>query len=278
MSKIYLKKNFIIKTCKQALKEDLYPSGDITSKLLEKEKIKKLKIVSNQKGVIAGLDFVKETFKIVDRKIKLVLKKKDGSVVKKGSVIAVLEGRLAKILSGERVALNFLSHMSGIATLTKEYSKKVGKNCKICCTRKTIPNLRMIQKYSVKVGGGINHRFNLSDEYLIKDNHISKNKDFVQIIKKAIRLKKNKIITVEVDRINQLKKIVGLSFHRILLDNMNIKNLRLGVKISKKYYETEASGGVNLKNIKKISSTGVDRISVGAITHSSDALDIKLEI
>ena len=136
----------------------------------------------------------------------------------------------------------------------------------------------MIQKYSVKVGGGINHRFNLSDEYLIKDNHISKNKDFVQIIKKAIRLKKNKIITVEVDRINQLKKIVGLSFHRILLDNMNIKNLRLGVKISKKYYETEASGGVNLKNIKKISSTGVDRISVGAITHSSNALDIKLEI
>ena len=151
-----------------------------------------MKIVSNQKGVIAGLDFVKETFKIVDRKIKLVLKKKDGSVVKKGSVIAVLEGRLAKILSGERVALNFLSHMSGIATLTKEYSKKVGKNCKICCKRKTIPNLRMIQKYSVKVGGGINHRFNLSDEYLIKDNHISKNKDFVQIIKKAIRLKKIK--------------------------------------------------------------------------------------
>ncbi len=140
------------------------------------------------------------------------------------------------------------------------------------------PNLRVIQKYAVKIGGGTNHRFNLSDEYLIKDNHIGVNQNLINIVKKAIKNKKEKKITVEVDNLNQLKQIIGLKFDRILFDNMSPQILRKGIKLSKKLYETEASGGVTLKNVKKISATGVDRISVGAITHNVVAIDLKIEI
>ncbi len=171
-----------------------------------------------------------------------------------------------------------MSHISGIATKTNQFVKKVGKKCKICCTRKTIPNLRVIQKYAVKLGGGTNHRFNLSDEYLIKDNHIEANQNIFEIVKKAIKNKKGEKITVEVDNLNQLKQIIGLKFDRILFDNMKPKVLRKGVKLSNKLYETEASGGITLKNLKKIAATGVDRISVGAITHSAPALDFKLHL
>ncbi len=137
--------------------------------------------------------------------------------------------------------------------------------------------MRVIQKYAVKLGGGINHRFNLSDEYLIKDNHISSS-DIKTLVNLAIKKKKNKKITVEIDNLNQLKKILGLKFNRVLFDNMSLKNLKIGVKIAKKYYETEASGNINLKNIKKIATTGVNRISIGSITHSATAVDLKLEI
>ena len=154
----------------------------------------------------------------------------------------------------------------------------MNKKSKICCTRKTIPNLRAIQKYAVKLGGGENHRFNLSDEFLIKDNHIAANKNIREIIKNAIKFKKGKKITVEVDSLNQLKKIIGLKFDRVLFDNMNIESLKAGVKLAKKYYQTEASGNITLNSVKNISKTGVDRISVGAITHSAPALDLKLEI
>ena len=171
-----------------------------------------------------------------------------------------------------------MSHLSGIATQTNNFVKLVNKKCKICCTRKTIPTLRVIQKYAVKLGGGVNHRFNLSDEYLIKDNHIAANKNIREIIKKAIKSKKRKKITVEIDSLNQLKKIIGLKFERILFDNMSPKTLTKCIKLSKKLYETEASGGVTLKNVKKISATGVERISVGSITHSAPILDLKLEI
>ena len=178
----------------------------------------------------------------------------------------------------ERVALNFLSHISGIATKTNKFVKLVGKKCKICCTRKTLPNYRVIQKYAVKLGGGTNHRFNLSDEFLIKDNHIASSKKFEEIIKKAIKSKKGRKITVEVDNLNQLKKINGLKFDRILFDNMSSKNLSKGVKLTEKLYETEASGGVTLYNVRKIARTGVDRISIGALTHNINSLDLKLEI
>ena len=207
-----------------------------------------------------------------------MLKKKEGSLVKKGNIIATIEGNIKNILIGERVALNFISHISGIATKTNQFVKKVGKKTKICCTRKTIPNLRVIQKYAVKLGGGTNHRFNLSDEYLIKDNHISSTKNFKEIIIKAIRKKKGRKITVEVDNLNQLKKIKELKFDRVLFDNMNLKTLKAGVKLTKSLYETEASGGVTLKNVKKIAATGVDRISIGQLTHSISAIDLKLEI
>ena len=278
MSQIRINKNFINNVVKLALNEDLYPSGDITSSLIENSKIIKLKLISNQKAVIGGLEFAKQTFRLIDKKIKFILKKKEGSFIKKNDLIATVQGKAQSILIGERVALNFISHISGIATKTSQFVKLVKrKSCKICCTRKTIPNMRVIQKYAVQLGGGVNHRFNLSDEYLIKDNHIASS-NIINLVALAIKDKKGKKITVEVDNLNQFKKIFGLKFNTILFDNMKIKNLKEGVKLAKKYYVTEASGNINLKSVKKVAATGVDRISIGSITHSVSAVDLKLEI
>ena len=277
MSQIKLSENFIKSNVKLALNEDLYPSGDITSGLIKNNKIIEAKLVSNQDAIIGGLLFVKYAFLLIDKKIKFIVKTKDGSFIKKNSTIAIIRGNKKNILVAERVALNFLSHISGIATKTNQFVKLAGKKCKICCTRKTIPNLRVIQKYAVKLGGGTNHRFNLSDEFLIKDNHIA-NSNIRELVSLAIKNKKRKKITVEVDTIKQLKKIIGLKFDRVLFDNMSVKNLKLGVKLAKKYYQTEASGNVTLKTVKVIASTGVDRISVGSITHSAPSVDFKLEI
>ena len=277
MSQIKLSQNFIRNIVKLALNEDLYPSGDITSNLIKNKKIIKAKIITNQNAIIGGLLFAKHAFLLVDKKIKFIAKKKDGSFVKRKSVIATIQGNAQNILIAERVALNFMSHISGIATKTNSFVKMAGKKCKICCTRKTIPTLRVIQKYAVKLGGGINHRFNLSDEFLIKDNHIASS-DIKKIVTLAIKNKKGKKITVEVDNLKQLKEIIGLKFDTVLFDNMNIKILKIGVKLAKKYYETEASGNINFKTIKKIASSGVDRISVGSLTHSTQAIDLKLEI
>ena len=277
MSNIKLSKEFIKSTVKLALNEDLYPSGDITSDLINNDKILTVNLISNQSAIVGGLLFAKETFAFIDDKIKFIIKKKDGTRVKKGNLVALIKGNVKNILIAERVALNFLSHISGIATKTNKFVKLAGKKTKICCTRKTIPNLRVIQKYAVKLGGGTNHRFNLSDEYLIKDNHIASS-DLKSLVLKAIKNKKGKKITVEVDTIKQLKSILGLRFNTVLLDNMSIGNLKKSVKIAKKYYETEASGNVSLKTVKAIASTGVNRISVGSITHSVPAVDFKLEI
>ena len=276
MSQIKLSENFIKNTVKLALNEDLYPSGDITSNLIKNKKIVKAKLISNQNAIIGGLLFAKHTFALIDNKIKFVIKKKDGSLIKKNTLIATIQGNAQSILIAERVALNFLSHISGIATQTNQFVKLAGKRCKICCTRKTIPNLRVIQKYAVKLGGGTNHRFNLSDEFLIKDNHVASS-DIKKLVSLAIKNKKNKKITVEVDNLKQLKKIIGLKFNTVLFDNMNIKNLKTGVKLAKKYYETEASGNINLKTVKSIAATGVDRVSIGSITHSVIGIDLKLE-
>ena len=277
MSKIKLSKDFIRNTVKRALNEDLYPLGDITSNLIKNNKVIKVKLLSNQNAIIGGLLFAKQAFDLVDSKIKFVINKKDGSIIKKGSLIATIEGKAKNILIAERVALNFLSHISGIATKTNEFVKLAGKKCKICCTRKTIPNIRVIQKYAVKLGGGTNHRFNLSDEFLIKDNHIAST-NIKSLVSLAVKNKKGKKITVEVDNLKQLKTIMGLKFNTVLFDNMSVKNLKQGVKIAKKNYETEASGNINLKTVKSIARTGVDRISVGSITHSATAIDLKLEI
>ena len=277
MPQIKLSENFIKSTVKLALNEDLYPSGDITSSLVENNKIIKAKLISNQNAIVGGLSFVRCAFNLIDNKIKFLIKKKDGSSVKKNSLIATIEGKAQNILIAERVALNFLSHISGIATKTNQFVKLAGRKCKICCTRKTVPNLRVIQKYGVKLGGGTNHRFNLSDEYLIKDNHIA-SANIKELVSLAIKNKKGKKITVEVDNLKQLSEIMGLKFNTVLFDNMNIKDLKKGIKIVNKKYETEASGNINLKTVKSIAKTGVDRISVGSITHSSSAVDFKLEI
>ena len=276
MSKIKLSKEFIRSTVKLALNEDLYPSGDVTSSLIENNKIVTSKLLSNQNAIIGGLLFAKQAFKLIDSKINFIIKKKDGSKVKRGSLIAIIKGNAKNILIAERVALNFLSHISGIATKTNQFVKLAGRKCKICCTRKTIPNLRVIQKYAVKLGGGINHRFNLSDEFLIKDNHIA-NLNIEKLVSQAIKNKKGKKITVEVDNLKQLKTIIGLKFNTVLFDNMSNRNLKAGVKLAKKFYETEASGNINLKTVKSVAATGVNRISVGSITHSAAAIDIKLE-
>ena len=260
------------------MSEDLRPSGDITTNLIKNNKKIKAKIISNENCIIGGLNFAKEAFKYSDKKIIFKSTTKDGSKIKSGKVIASIYGKAHGILKSERVALNFLSLISGVATTTRKFVDKIkGKNCKICCTRKTAPNLRTIQKYAVKLGGGTNHRFNLSDEILIKDNHIAIDGNIQKLVKRAIKNRKGKKITVEVDNLNQLKKIMGLKFNRILFDNMSLKNLRRGVKLSSRLHETEASGGITLENVKKIASTGVKRISVGKITHSAPAVDFKLE-
>jgi nicotinate-nucleotide pyrophosphorylase (carboxylating) len=276
VTKIKLSQDFIVNTVKRALNEDLYPSGDITTDLIQNDKIIKVKLLSNQDALVGGLIFAKQTFALVDKKIKFKIKKKDGLQIKKGSLIAIIEGKAKNILIAERVALNFLSHISGIATSTNRFVKLAGRKSKICCTRKTIPSMRVIQKYAVKLGGGTNHRFNLSDEFLIKDNHIASS-NLKDLISLAIKNKRGRKITVEVDNLKQLKSILGLKFNTVLFDNMSIKNLKAGIKIAKKYYETEASGNVDLKTVRSIAATGVNRISVGSITHSATAIDFKLE-
>ena len=238
--------------------EDLHPNGDITTRIIKNKKKLKVKIISNETAIIGGLNFAKEVFKYSNKKINFNSKTKDGRKINKGKVVAIITGNANGILKSERVALNFLSLISGVATITNKFVSKVrGKSCKICCTRKTSPNLRLLQKYGVRLGGGLNHRFNLSDEILIKDNHIAVGGSIRELVKRAIKNKSGKKITVEVDNLKQLKKIIGLKFHRILFDNMSFKNLKKGIKLSNIFYETEASGGVTLKNVRKIASTGV---------------------
>ena len=261
------------------MSEDLRPSGDVTTKLIKKNNKIKAKIISTENCIIGGLDFAKQTFKYSDNNIIFKSKTKDGRKIKKGKIVAIINGKPKGILRSERVALNFLSLISGVATTTRKFVNRIkGKSCKICCTRKTLPNLRIIQKYGVRLGGGTNHRFNLSDEILIKDNHIAIDGNIRTLVKRAIKNKKRKKITVEIDNLNQLKKIIGLKFDRVLFDNMNPKKIRLGVKMINKIYETEASGGINIKNVRKIASTGVKRVSIGQITHSAPSINFKLEI
>ncbi len=266
--------NFVVK---KALDEDLKPKGDITTNLISfKNKSSLAKIIAKQNGVIAGLDFCKAAFKLVGKEAKFKAKVKDGKRIKKNKVIAEIKAKTKTILVAERTALNFLNHASGIATLTNQYVKKVNKKNKICCTRKTTPNLRLLEKYAVKIGGGHNHRYNLSDEVLIKDNHISAENDLKILVKKAIKTKKT--VTVEIENYKQLDQILGMKFKRILFDNMSLKQLKKCLKVCRNKYETEYSGNTSLKNIKNISNTGVNRISVGAITHSAKSFDMSLEL
>ena len=271
-----LNQSYIKSVVKKALDEDLKPRGDITTNLINaKDKLIKAQILAKQDGMIAGLEFCKTAFKLTGRETVFTKKVSDGKKIKKDKVIAEIRAKIKTILIAERTALNFLNHASGIATLTDQFVKKTSKKTKICCTRKTTPNLRALEKYAVKKGGGYNHRFNLSDEILIKDNHISASNSLRELVKKAIKTKK--IITVEIENINQLKQIIGLKFKRILFDNMNTHQLKKCLKLCRNKYQTEYSGNATLKNIKKIAKTGVNRISVGAITHSAKSFDTSLK-
>ena len=268
---------YIKSVVKKALEEDLRPRGDITTSLINsKNKIIKAKIIAKQDGIIAGLDFCKTAFKSVGREAIFSKKVSDGKKIKKNKLIAEIKAKAKTILTAERTALNFLNHASGIATITNQFVKKISKKTKICCTRKTTPNLRTLEKYAVKKGGGHNHRYNLSDEILIKENHIRTSNNLRDLVKKAIKTKK--IVTVEIENINQLKQVMGLKFKRILFDNMSSSQLKRCLKLCKNKYQTEYSGNATFKNIKQISKTGVNRISVGAITHSTKSFDSSLLI
>ena len=268
---------YIKSVVKKALEEDLRPKGDITTSLINsKNKMIKAKIIAKQDGIIAGLDFCKIAFKSIGREAVFSKIVSDGKKIKKNKVIAEIKAKTKTILSGERTALNFLNHASGISTLTNKFVNKVGKKTKICCTRKTTPNLRLLEKYAVRKGGGNNHRFNLSDEILIKENHINSSLSIKNLVYQAIKTKK--LITVEIENINQLKEVLGLKFKRILFDNISLNELKRCLKLCRNKYETEYSGNANLKNIRKISVTGVNRISVGSITHSTNSFDSSLLI
>ena len=261
----------------KALEEDLKPNGDITTKLLNsKNKIVQAKIISKQSGIISGINFCKAAFKLLDKKSKFLQRIKDGKKVKRNQIIAEITAKTKTILIAERTALNFLNHASGISTITNQYVSKVKNKAKICCTRKTTPNLRLLEKYAVRKGGGYNHRYNLSDEVLIKENHFKSETSLRNIIKKSLKTKKK--VTVEIENLRQLNNVLDLKFNRILFDNVSLAQLKKYLKICKGKYETEYSGNANLKNITKISKTGVNRISVGSITHSAKSFDSSLLI
>ena len=272
--------NFLVKL---ALAEDIGPGDITTNAIVPKEAKAKAVIRTKESGVIAGLEVAEEVFRHLDHQIKFVRGIRDGEAAAKGKIIAVVLGRARAILSGERVALNFLQHLSGIATLTNRYTRSVmryAKKLKILDTRKTIPGMRVLEKYAVKMGGGTNHRMGLHDAILIKDNHIR----IAGGIKKAVEGvrrhdKAGKKIEVEAKTIEEVKEAIKAGVGRILLDNMDIKKLREAVKLCRKAkIKTEASGGVNLNNVRAIAKTGVDFISIGALTHSAKALDISLKI
>jgi len=272
-----INQKYINAIVKKALSEDLSSKGDLTTNLLNfKNKIIKAKIIAKQNGIISGLDFCKTAFKIIGKETVFKKKIKDGKKIKKNEIIAEIIAKTKTILIAERTALNFLNHSSGISTLTNKFVKKTRNKTKICCTRKTIPNLRLLEKYAVRKGGGFNHRFNLSEEILIKENHIASDSNLKNLVNKALKTKK--IVTVEIENTKQLKQVLGLKFKRILFDNMNLKQLKKSLKLCKNKYETEYSGNANLKNVLKLSNSGVNRISVGSLTHSSKSFDSSLLI
>ena len=253
---------------------------DITSKLTITNNAKiSAKIISKNNGVLFGVNVVREIIKTIDKKLKVKLFKKDGSRIIKGSKILTIKGNAKSILKSERTFLNYLGHLSGISTETNKLVKKTEKyKTKICCTRKTLPGLRYLQKQAVKTGGGFNNRFHLEQEIFIKDNHHLNDKNFKEKIISVIKKNKNKkIINVEVDNINQLRQIINLKINRILLDNFSPKNLKKALKIIPKKIETEASGNITPKNIIQYAKTGVNRISLGYLTHSVKNFDFSLE-
>lgn len=275
---------------KEALREDLR-SGDITTKLTVAPRTKtKAAIFFKEKGIACGLELAHLAFELVDKKLEFTHFVKDGADVVKEQIIAVVEGKAESILKAERVALNFLSHLSGIATLTNQYVEKVkSSKVEILDTRKTTPTLRALEKYAVRCGGGVNHRMGLWDQVLIKDNHmvvselslVNGKKNLKGLITKVKKTKPKSLkLEVEVKTLKQLVQVLEAKPDIIMLDNFSLNKIKEAVKLKKKLKSSvklEVSGGVKLKNVEKIASCGVERISVGELTHSAKALDVALD-
>jgi len=276
---------------RSALNEDSCKK-DVTTALAIPSKLKgKAVIIAQEKGVLSGIEVAKAVFKQLNERIIFKALKKEGSSFRKGDEIAVIRGSLQTILTGERVALNFLSLLSGVTTLTKKFVEKVkGTGVEIKDTRKTIPNLRILEKYAVKVGGGRNHRISLSDGIIVKDNHLKaagyirrgrlNKKRFASLVV-TLKKKSSLKVEVEVENSGELKEALKCKPDIIMLDNFSVKNLKSAVSLRNKYYpkiKFEASGGVNLKNVKAVAGSGVDYISIGMITDSPCAIDFSLDI
>jgi nicotinate-nucleotide pyrophosphorylase (carboxylating) len=275
-----LTKFSVEKVIQDALYEDLGQNGDITSNsIIDIESEDSFYMTAREEGTVSGIFLACLTFELVDKNLEFTPNIKDGDKVKKGDVIAKIKGKTRSILSGERTALNFLSHLSGIATSTNQMVELISKTkAKIVSTRKTTPNLRVLEKNAVKDGGGVNHRFGLYDGILIKDNHIAASGSIKETILKAKKNSGHMVkVEIEVDNILQFKEAVITNVDAILLDNFSLNDLKKAVGLNKNNIILEASGKINEKNIFEIAKTGIDLISSGWITHSSPALDIGLD-
>lgn len=266
-----------------ALREDL-GSGDITTQAIVKpSQMARAKIVAKQDLVLAGVGLVPEVFKMLDPKTKWKSYRKDGTFVRRGSVVGTLRGRAQAILEGERTALNFLQRLSGIATLTRQYVRALSRTrTKIYDTRKTTPGWRSLEKYAVRVGGGVNHRVGLYDRYLVKNNHIEMAGSVAAAIEKILRYRKKVALEVEVRNLKELKEALRYPIDLVLLDNFSPRQLERALRLRAgregRKVLFEASGGIDLQNIKDYAKAGVDFISVGALTHSAPAVDFHLVI
>jgi len=262
-----------------ALKEDI-SSEDVTTNSIIKEYTKgSVELICKEDGVIAGLYVFERTFKLIDDKTEVEFFVKDGEEVKNGQLLGIVKGDIRVLLSGERTALNYLQRMSGIASYTKSVVELLkGTGIKLLDTRKTIPNMRIFEKYAVKVGGGTNHRYNLSDGILLKDNHIAAAKSITNAVKMAKEYAPFvRKIEVETENLDMVREAIEAGADIIMLDNMSVSDMKEAVRIIDKRAKTECSGNVNKENIEKLKEVGIDYISSGALTHSVKALDISLK-
>lgn len=262
---------------KYSLAEDV-GTGDITTDNLNiSDKIANAVVLAKQDCIIAGIDVAIRVFNTVDPDIQSTKRNSDGDYVEKDARVLLLRGSISSLLKAERVALNFLQRLSGIATLTRKFVEATkGTNAKILDTRKTTPLLRELEKYAVRMGGGYNHRMGLYDAVLIKDNHITAVGSITQAVKTIRDVLPNTFVEVEVKNLEELQEAIDNKVDRIMLDNMNPETIRKAVKITNKKVELEVSGGINLENVKEVAATGVDYISVGALTHSYQSCDFSL--
>lgn len=262
-----------------ALREDVSNEDITTNSIISEKREGKVQLICKEDGILAGIEVFKRVFQLLDENIKFSIQKKDGEKIKNKELIGEIYGDVRAILTGERTALNYLQHMSGIATYTNNMVELLkGSNIKLLDTRKTTPNMRIFDKYSVKIGGGYNHRYNLSDGILIKDNHI----DAAGSITKAIKLAKEyapfvRKIEVEVENLDMVAEALEAGTDIIMLDNMSPELMRTAVKLIAGRAETECSGNISKESIEKIKDTGVDYISSGALTHSAPILDFSLK-